>query len=175
MGCCKELAGIIRDCEKGVGGIRRVWVACSDEVTGTTITNNQISAITASASAFKLFEFNKQSGSLTSTPNIDTAAGTVFYENVLTLQFMKQDTAKRIEFHALMLGENVAIVEDNNGHYWYIGFDWYVEGSDGSIETGTAFADFNGYNVTLSDFSKEPPYEVTKEAINKLLGEGTAK
>lgn len=170
MGCCKELAGIIRDCEKGVGGIRKVWVACADEVTGTTITNNQISGITASASAFKLFEFNKQTGSLTSTPNIDTAAGTVYYENTLTLQFMKQDTSKRIEFHTLMMGDNVAIVEDNNGAYWYLGFDWYMEGTEGSIETGSAFADFNGYNVTLTDFSKEPPYEVTATAVKTLFG-----
>lgn len=172
MGCCKTLAGITRDCEKGVGGIRRVWIACADDVTTKTITNDQITAISAASGAFKLFEFNKQSGSLTTTPNVDTAAGTVFYQTDLVMQFLKQDTPKRLEFHALMTGDNVAIVEDNNGKYWYLGNDWEVEGTDGSIETGTAFADFNGYNVTISDFSKEPPYEVTQAAIDSITGTG---
>lgn len=170
--CCVTLAGIARDCKDSAGGIKRVWIACFDDVTAKTVSGEEITALTLAtgATGFKEYRFRKETGSLTMNIQTDRVNGTSYWENDLVLQFTKLETAKRIEIQALVIGDTVVIVEDNNGKYWYLGYDEPVDLSEGTGETGTAWADFNGYNITLQDISKEHPYEVTQAVIDKISG-----
>ncbi len=169
MGCCIALSGIARDCDANVGGIKRVWIACYDEVTAKTVTNNQISAITFADEAFKEFQFRKQTGSVTQSYQLgDNGSG--YYEQTITLVFSKQETEKRIEINALAVSDVVVIVEDNNGKCWYFGFDNTVTLSANEVETGTAFSDFNGYTVTLLGTDWQLAYEVSDVAMKSILG-----
>lgn len=169
MGCCQALTGITRDCENNVGGIRRAWGACFDDVTQPTPVGEQITTI-PEPSAWKLYEFRKQTGSVTTTITNDDANGTSFYESAIVLQFAKQETSKRIEIMAIASGDTAWIIEDNNGLFWYFGYDFPVTISDGgTAETGTALADFNGYNITLDDMGRQLPFEVTKSAMEPIL------
>lgn len=166
--CCVTLKGITRGCDTFMGGIEKVFIACFDDVTDVTVEEEVITAIESSESAFKEFSFRKQTGSVTTNITKDEATGSTFYESDIVLQFAKQETAKRVEIGALAVGDLVVIVKDNNGTYWYFGKDFPVSLKEGAGETGTAFGDFNGYNLTLGDFAKELPYEVEKEAIKGL-------
>ena len=69
---------------------------------------------------------------------------------------------------ALCMDEVAVIVLDNNGKYWFLGYDNPVTATAATGQSGTAFGDFGGYNVELTDNSKELPYEVTAEAIAGL-------
>lgn len=169
MGCCTVLAGILKSCGAAIGGIKSAWIACADDVTGVTVTADQVSAIAASAGAFKEFQFRKDTGNFTTTINSDTTTGTLNYTTDIVLQFLKQETAKRIEVQALAQSDLAVIVLDSNGTYWYFGDSYPVTLSAGTGETGTALADFNGYNVTLQDVNLHMPYEVTKAAMDTLL------
>ena len=66
-------------------------------------------------------------------------------------------------------GEFVFIVRDKNGKCWYLGKDDAVTLTAGTVGTGTAYADRNGYSMTLSDQSAELPYEVDGDIIDSLL------
>lgn len=171
MNCCRNLTGIIRDCDASLGGIKRAWIACWDDVQTPTVTADQISALGESTSAdWKEFQFRKNTGSFTSTINSAADSGTTYVSTEIILQFTKQETAKRVEINALAVSDVAVIIEDANGRFWYFGFDETVTLSTGTGETGTAKADFNGYNITLLDESMELPYELTQDAIDQLLG-----
>lgn len=163
------LAGINTGCKDNMGGIKEVYIVKKDSITEVALTENQISAITMAESAkWSTYKFRKGTSQFTSTMTTDDAAGTMSFETVLALQFSKQDTAKRLEIMALCMDEVAVIVLDNNGKYWFLGYDNPVTATAATGQSGTAFGDFGGYNVELTDNSKELPYEVTAAAIAGL-------
>lgn len=155
--------------ESSLGGIRRVYFALADDVAEVTVTADKITGITmADGKKFKEYKLLKNTGSMTSTLNVsDTAAS--YFTNEITLQFMKQETAKRIEIMSLLMAETVAIVQDANGTYWYMGKDYPITATGGTAETGTAAGDANRYELTLSDDSKELPYEVNADILTDIV------
>lgn len=169
MACCVALSGISRDCDANVGGIRRAWIACWGEVTATTVTSNEISAITP-ASAFHLYEFRKQTGNFSIAINRNDTNGTLYYETTITFVFSKMETVKRLEVAALAASDLAIIVEDNNGVYWYFGYDNYVVMGDSTGDTGTAFEDVNGWTLTFTDVSSVHPMTITNGAMAPILG-----
>lgn len=162
MGCCKSIGGIARDCDASVGGIRKAWISCYDGVTAT-VSDGMITAI--SGGDFKAFEFKKQTGSVTQTLQ---AGDATYWEQSITLQFAKQEFAKQMEINTLAVADMVVIILDNNGTYWYFGFDNPVTMSDGTAETGTAFGDFNGYNITLLGTDFQMAYEVKADVMASI-------
>lgn len=170
MACTQTLSGIARDCSSSMGGITEVLLANVDDVTGVTVTENQISAITmAEGASFKQYHFRRNTGSLTSTINIDPANGVNYVSSDLVLLFSKMDTAKRIEMTALSLTELVGLVKDANGVWWYLGYDEPLSASAGDGQTGTARGDGNRYSITLQDNSKQLPYPVESSVVEELL------
>lgn len=161
MPCSQTLAGLALDCAPSMGGILEVYIANHSDVASLTETDGEITAIAMNTSAkFKKYFFNPQTGSLTSTYNIDPANNVNFVTSELVLLFGKMETTKRVEISALALADLAVIVKDANGTYFYLGKDNPVKASAGDGQTGTARTDGNRYSITLQDNSKEMPYEV---------------
>lgn len=173
MSCIQSLSGIAASCETNVGGIREVYIANFDDVTAieVDITSNMIDTITmANTAKFKKYAFKKNTGSLTSTLNVDPANGINFVQSDLVLSFAKQETVKRMEIAKLSLGELRVIVLDANGKYWFLGEEEFVSATAGTAETGTNRTDGNRYSITLTDFSSSYPHEVDGTIIAGLIG-----
>ena len=171
MSCIQTLSGLAKDCAGNMGGIVEVLIANFDDVSEVTITTDKVSAITMASSAkFKKYNFAKNTGSLTSTYNIDQASGVKYVTSDLLLQFNRMETTKRVEITALSLGDLAVIVKDANGKYWYLGKDEPVNASAGDGQTGTARGDANRYTITLQDESLEMPYEVDETIISSIVG-----
>jgi len=171
MPCIQTLSGLARDCSSNMGGILEVLIANADDVTGVTLSEGIISTISMATTAkFKRYTFPKNTGSLTSTYNIDRASGVQYVSSELLLQFNRMETQKRVEITALALGDLVCIVKDANGKYWYLGKDEPVSASASDGQTGTARGDANRYTITLLDESKEMPYEVDASIVEALVG-----
>lgn len=153
-----------------MGGIAEVWITNHDAVSNVTVDENIISAISLADSAkFKRYFFRRGTGSMTSTYSLDPASGANFVTTDLALQFNKMETAKRIEMSALAVSELAIIVKDNNGKYWYLGYNNPVTASAGDGATGQAFTDANKYGITLQDVSLQLPYEVSAEALDAIV------
>lgn len=162
MACTQTLSGLTRDCSNSLGGIKEVYIANFDDVSGLTISNDIITAITmASTAKFKKYSFRPQTAELAITPQVNSENGVAYIQSVLTLQFAKMDTSKRLEMNALSLGDLAIVVVDNNGKMWYLGKNSPVTASGGDSGTGRAFGDANRYSIQLTDNSAEYPYEVT--------------
>lgn len=162
MACTQTLSGLTRDCSNSLGGIKEVYIANFDDVSGLTIASDIITDITMVSSAkFKKYSFRPQTAELAITPQVNSENGVAYIQSVLTLQFAKMDTTKRLEMNALSLGDLAIVVVDNNGKMWYLGKDAPVTASGGDSGTGRAFGDANRYGIQLTDNSAQYPYEVT--------------
>lgn len=172
MACLISLKGITLDCQPSLGGIKRVWITQYSDVKSVVVgEDNMIESITLAAEAeWYEYQFRKATGSLTSTLNVDESAGVNYVSNELSLVFTKMETLKRIEIAALSIGQLAVVVEDSNGHYWFLGKDDYVSASAGTGVTGTAKGDQNAYTLTLSTDSDSYPYELSAEAIAAIVG-----
>ena len=120
------------------------------------------------AAEFKEYHFRPGTGSLNSEYQVDEAAGSQYVQSLLALVFSRMETSKRLEISALALADAVAIVGDNNGKWWYLGYDHPLHLNAGTGETGTARGDRNGYSITLQDDSKEMPLEVDPDVVATL-------
>lgn len=167
------LAGLNTACkEPSFGGIKEVLVALYDDVASTSVDSgtSMLTPVMVSGKTFHEYKLLKSTGSLTSTLNASETSASYFTSEV-TLQFMKMETAKRIEIMSLMMAACAVIVKDSNNKYWYLGKDNYVECSAGSATTGTASSDANHYELTLTDTSVELPYEVPASVISDIVSE----
>lgn len=172
MACTQLLNGIAASCETNVGGIREVFIANYDDVTAVSVdgTSNMITTITMdTGKKFKKYLFKKNTSSLTSTLNVDPAAGVNFVQSDLALVFAKQETVKRMEIAKLSLGELRVIVKDANGKYWFLGLEEFVAATAGTAETGVNRTDGNRYSITLTDYSSSYPYEVDATIIDNIV------
>jgi hypothetical protein len=171
--CNQTLAGISLDCSNSLGGIKTVYIANYGDVSAVTLDeeSGMVTGITmVSGATFKPYQFRKQTGSMTSTLNVDETAGINYVSTEVALVFTKMETAKRLEMSALAIGQLAVIVQDSNNKYWYLGYNDYVSSTAGGGNTGTAKGDQNAYTLTLTDESDTYPYEITKDAVEAVLG-----
>lgn len=157
------------DCQTSIGGIKEVYIANYDNIVGVTVTDDIITGIEQDgAVVFKKYQFRKQTGSMTSTLNVDETTGVNYVSTELNLVFTKMETSKRIEVAALSIGQLAVIVKDSNNKYWYLGYNDYVSATAGSANSGTSKGDSNNYSITLKDESDSYPYEVSPECFATL-------
>lgn len=170
MPCSQTLAGIARDCQANVGGIKAVYMANFEDVDTVTVTTDEVSGITMVASKkFYAYYFNPQTSNFVTNINANRENGTLFFETVLSLVFQKQDAAKRLEVNALAQAGLMAIVQDNNDNYWLLGKDEPLLMTSGAAPTGTARADRNGYEMEFTDAQMQMPYTVDPSIVEGLL------
>lgn len=170
MACNITLSGIPVDCQPSLGGIKKVYIADYNDVASVTVSDDEITGITMNATKkFKTYNFRKNTGSLTSTLNVDDTTGNNYVTNVVSLVFSKMETAKRVEIAAMSVGQMAIIVEDCNGKLWYIGKDDYASATNGSANSGTAKSDANGYTIEISADSDTYPLEVQAAALTDIV------
>ena len=171
MACNVTLTGIALDCVTNLSGIKAIYLANDASVGNVTVSEEQITTIDASAGTFYEYIPAKNTGSLTKTLTKDESTGVMYYTNEVVAQFNKMETKKRTELSNIDRGQFKAIVLDSNGKYWFLGYDNYVSASAVTGQTGAGLDDGNFYTLTLTDISRELPYEVDPTAIAAVVAE----
>ena len=169
MACNVTLMGIALDCGTNLSGIKAIYLANDASVGNVTVSEEQITAIDASAGTFYEYIPAKNTGSLTKTLTKDESTGVMYYTNEVVAQFNKMETKKRTELSNIDRGQFKAIVLDSNGKYWFLGYDNYVSASAVTGQTGAGLDDGNFYTLTLTDISAELPYEVQSDALTDII------
>lgn len=164
--CTQTLAGIARDCCANQGGIREAYIG--NYIDGAfTVASGTVTGI-SSAASFYHYTFKKDTGSFTSTLNVDNANGVNYVSTEINFVFSRMETLKRIEMAALALGDLIVVVKDANGKFWAFGVEEPVNASAGSAETGVARGDANQYTITLLDNASSFPMELTSDGVTAL-------
>lgn len=151
---CDNLTSILKSCSPGgnLGGVKAIYIAASEDVSGTTITNGIITAITMSGSAkFQKFEFNKNSANYVEDSPSDLTVGSTVVTQTITLTLAKRDAAKRAAIAIATEGQRnlKVIVLDYNGIYWLFGYENDVNITNVTGGSGSAKTDANAYVITL--------------------------
>lgn len=182
MACNISLSGLGIDCARDYsGGIKEVYIienqnisaitlnTTKDKITGITTTTST-SGGTASGSTvtnkFKTYKFRRETATLNTTLNVTNAP---MYSTELVLSFNKYDTTKRIEIAALAKGELSIIVRTVNDAFFYMGYDYPVEVTAGTVEFGQKMEDNNGMSLTFTDISKQPIFEMETTTLSTIL------
>lgn len=169
MACTSiTLNGVALDCGN-VGGLKALYIADVLDATGVTVTSSEVTAIAMVATKkFKKFDFRKGNANFVSTSNRSDANGTVFVDTVITANFNRMETAKRTEMVALTKGNTYVIALDNNGTYWFIGYDSYAGGSV-NASSGSNLGDANNYVLTLTSQTAELPMSITSGVVATII------
>lgn len=161
MACNQAISGLVQDCATSKGGVAEVYLANYDDVSAITVTDGQVTGITmATGKKFKRYYFRPGTSSMTSTLNLDVAAGVNFVQTLLNMLFSRMETTKRIEMSALAVNDLRGIVKDSNGVYWLLGEEEPMIANAGDGQTGTAKTDANRYSITLEDNNTSFPKEI---------------
>lgn len=159
---CNTIAKLEYDlCQNNLGGIKNIWLANYKENAATVVEgSNEVSGFAEGVTWYK-YPIRKGTASMTSTYNTSTD-GASYVSTELSLVFTRMETQKRVAMTSFALAEAMAVVEDSNGKYWFLGKDAPITLTAGGGETGTAKGDRNAYTATFTDESLTFPYEVTK-------------
>ena len=176
MGCLSNftLTGIKLDCNPVLGGIKRVYLGYSDQLTITPNAETYTATIAAKEGATttaKLYPYDvvANTGGLTSTITKNEQNGTRYYTNTIAMQFNRLEAKKHLEVQAMAAEALVAIVETNDGKYWVVGADSYLSATEANVQTGSSFDDLNGYTISLAARSAYLPFEIKYSDFSSLI------
>jgi len=149
MACSLTLTGRSLPCRDALGGVKKVWMAAFTDGLWDAVVAGEIPD-SAAALTLKDYVSPKNSSSLTQTVNASVENGTVFYTQVLSLVLNKPVVADIVELTNLAKGRLGILVQDNNDNYFVMGHTRGAELTGGSIATGTALGDLNGYTLEFT-------------------------
>mgnify|MGYP003640316042 FL=1 len=166
-------------CKDTVAGIKEIYfvdfgllgvytVGSSDEITNATSLEN----ITAHKYLVK------GNNSFETTVNASRENGTVFYEQVLNITLKKLTKEDNKELKLLAAGRPHIFVVDHNDNVFLMGKDNGADVTAGTVSTGNALGDFNGYNLTFTAMEPSPANFVNVDAtsatfpLSELIGLG---
>jgi len=163
---CDITSGFTLGCRDNTGGIKALYILSGSISDINTDLSGKIVGITGSGEFYK-FELFRQTSNyaeeITSTPE----NGTVFYNQTLQAVFFKMKQAVRNQVNTLAQNPNLNIIVqtnngtvDGSGAFFLMGQTNGAQLLSGTSQTGTAFGDLNGYNLTFSGQEPFPASEV---------------
>lgn len=151
-------------CASSLGGIKHIFLADYKEDAATVGSGETVTF--AEDVTWLHYPIRKNTASMTSTLNVGDGGSYISTE--LAMVFTKMETAKRMGIQSIILGEAMAVVQDSNNHFWFLGKDAPLTSTAGGGETGVNKSDRNAYTLTLTDESLELPYELDETEVVKL-------
>lgn len=163
---CALTQGYTLDCKESIGGVKAVWFIPFADVTATVEASGVVTTITKSAGkVFYKYQLVKQTSSFTENITASVENGTVFYASELSIILNKLQANTRNEILLLAKNNLLAVVQDGNDKYWFMG---KINGADltgGNGATGTAFGDRSGYTLTFT--ANEPA--MCPEVVSSII------
>jgi hypothetical protein len=174
MSCINELltGGITLGCDPNSGGVRKIYITDSVNITG--VTENSDDVVTAiglvSGATYYNFDFNKNTSSYEETISVNVENGTTSYPQSVNLVIPRREFAKRNTIALLAVGQKrlSIIVEDSNGLFWLFGRYEGMQLTEMTGGSGIVKTDFNGYNMTFTGDEPVQAFEVDGAIIPSI-------
>lgn len=168
---CYTTANVCKGCRDSVGGIKQVYIVAGC-VTGVTENGDQeILTVGATGGTVYTYQVEKNTSNFVENIQASLENGTVVYNQQVNLVFLKLQQSTRNQIKLLAQNTNMKVfVETNEGSIFYLGEDFGLALSSGTAESGTAFADRNGYTLLLEGFEKEPAKKLAGPLESTLVG-----
>ena len=170
---CNLSEGRKEPCKDVVRGIRKVYFTDFGGYGTVTQTNDEITDMSGTFTAFE-YEL-KGNSSFEQTITSSRENGTTFFEQTLNLTLKKLSKEDNKELKLLAYGRPHVAVEDYNGNVFVMGLEHGAEVTGGTIVTGAAMGDLSGYTLTLTAQELLPANFVdSPTAADPFAGMGSA-
>lgn len=153
---CLINKGRLEPCKDSVGGLTAVYLIDYGTLGAITYSSNsdEITGLGGTPTAFK-YDL-KGNSSLEQTVTSSRENGTTFYDQIVTLTLKKLSAQSNDELALIAVARPHVVVEDNNGNAMLVGLEWGADVNGGTVVTGAAMGDLNGYTLTLQGMEKKP-------------------
>ena len=148
---CDLTTGRSKACFDVLGGVKAVYFSTDDlgAITYDVTDTDVITALAGTPEFFK-YELKGSSNTYTETPTKDVNNGTSFFAQALAVQLPKLDKKTHKEIKLLLWASPTVVVEDYNGNQLVMGLQNQADLTGGSVVTGGARGDLNGYTLTMA-------------------------
>ena len=181
---CDIANGRVEACKDAISGLLNIYFINYGDLPVPTVSNPTYDAINTDVietwipdAQLSLYKYElKGANGFEQTIQTSRDNGTTFFEQVLTVQLKKQDIATHKNVKMLAYGRPRIVVETRDHQYFLAGLDQGCDVTAGTVSSGTAMGDFNGYNLTFTAMEKIPAnfLECTTEAgLQALFNDGT--
>ena len=156
---CKDVVAGIKEVHFiDFGGLGTVTLGSNDEI--TNMTGDSSNDLTS-------FKYEvKGNNSFETTINASRENGTVFYEHTLNITLKKLTKEDHKELKLLAAARPHIVVVDKNDNAFMMGLKEGADLTEGTVSTGNALGDFNGYNYTFVAQETSPPNFMDVDATN---------
>jgi hypothetical protein len=179
---CDITNGRIEQCKDSVSGLKAIYFINYDDLDASAVTyvgsTDEISDWTpVSAGALQLYKYElKGANSFETTINSSRDNGTTFFQQTLTIQLKRQDPTTHKNVKLLAYGRPRIVVRTMTDQFFLMGLTQGADVTAGTVSSGSALGDFNGYNLTFEAMEVSPAnfLDVSSEAALKILFEDGA-
>jgi len=170
MSLCDMIAGYNdRTCTNGKGGIKSVLLFPLGAMSGVTVLNNEVTALTVTGEVF-LYKLKSNLSSYTAPIKVDKNNGTLFYEQSLSMIIASDNKELRSEIHLLAQNEVVCLVENADGSIVALGFGEGLQIADANEYTsGVLKGDRRGHVIVLNGMENDEVPDVASGVYTTLL------
>ena len=152
---CDLTGGRAKPCKDAVGGIRKIHFVDFGDLGTITLTDDEVTDMDGT---FTYHTYDVKGNSSLET-NIQTSLenGTTFFESVVNLTLHKLTKEDNKELKLMAYGRPHVFVETFDGNLLLVGREHGAEVTGGTMVTGTAMGDLQGYTLTLTANEVLPP------------------
>tara|TARA_R100000781_G_scaffold1374_1_gene2229 strand:+ start:16 stop:609 length:594 start_codon:yes stop_codon:yes gene_type:complete len=157
---CNITRGRLIDCKDTIGGLKAIYIAksysndvsASATINSTEMTTAGFANWSCCGGTVEVFKYDlvQNLSSLTVTINSDNANGTTFFTQALSVTLQKIDHDMTNELRLMAYSRSQIFVQDANDNVFLLGIDNGCHVSGGTVITGVAKGDLNGYTIEWS-------------------------
>jgi hypothetical protein len=183
---CDITHGRVEECKDSVSGLKAIYIINFDDLnednatfdTGTPGEEDQLVTWTpASALSMYKYELKSTANALNTTINASRDNGTTFFGQELVVNLKRQDVVTHKQVKLLSYGRPRIIARSMTDQFFMLGFAQGCDVSAGTIGTGAALGDFNGYQLTFMAEEELPPLFIdcsTEAELATAFADGSA-
>jgi hypothetical protein len=166
---CALTQGYNNGCREGVGGLKEVYITELANVSAITEVSGVVTAITkATGKRFWKYSLIRETSNATETITGSEQNGTLFIAQQVQVILNSRQASVRNEIMLLAKNNVIVITVENSGKSFMYGKEFGLMLNGGTGETGTAWADRNGYTLPLTGNEKNLAPEVDSSLIAAL-------
>jgi hypothetical protein len=183
---CEISHGRVEECKDSVSGLKAIYIINYDDLnednatfdTGTTDEEDELVSWTPAAplSMYK-YELKSTANALNTTINASRDNGTTFFSQELVVNLKRQDVVTHKQVKLLAYGRPRIIARSMTDQFFMLGFAQGCDVSAGTIGSGAALGDFNGYQLTFTAEEELPPLFIdaaTEADLELAFADGSA-
>ena len=153
---CDISHGRLETCKDSVSGLDAIYFI-NYGIAPENVTTDVDGVVTAVTGITELYKYElKGANSFEQTIQTSRDNGTTYFEQVVVAQLKKQDIPTHKTVKLLAYGRPHIVVRTRSLQFFIVGLERGADMTAGTISSGTALGDFNGYNLTFTAMENGP-------------------